>query len=205
MRIALTLLVAAALTAPASAAELTVSLKTPSGEPVRDAVISYRPASGGAQVKVGGHYEMVQENIQFHPFVLVVPLGAEVTFPNHDKVRHHVYSFSPAKRFELKLFGHEETRTVRFDKPGIVALGCNIHDKMIAFIDVVDTPYAAKTDDMGRVTLSGLPEGPGQLTVWHPGLRTPQNEQVHPLSLARGGANEAYIIDLRPSAPMVMH
>jgi hypothetical protein len=76
---------------------------------------------------------------------------------------------------------------------------------MIAFIDVVDTPYAAKTDDMGRVTLSGLPEGPGQLTVWHPGLRTPQNEQVHPLSLARGGANEAYIIDLRPSAPMVMH
>ena len=78
--------------------------------------------------------------MQFHPFVLIVPVGAKVSFPNLDPTRHHVYSFSPAKQFELKLFARDQSRSVVFDKPGVVALGCNIHDAMTAFIVVDGQP-----------------------------------------------------------------
>ena len=76
-----------------------------------------------------GRFVVSQRNIQFHPFLTIVPVGADVSFPNLDPTKHHVYSFSPAKRFELKLFARDQSRTVHFDKPGVVALGCNIHDR----------------------------------------------------------------------------
>jgi plastocyanin len=187
----------------AAAADLTFSLKTPEGQPVSDAVISFRPASATPAPRIAGPYVMTQEDIAFHPFVLVVPVGADVSFPNHDKVRHHVYSFSPAKRFELKLYGHDETRTVHFDKPGVVALGCNIHDRMSAYIDVMDTPYAVKTDASGEAVLSDVPAGPGVLTIWHPYLKSPRNEQAHPLVVT---ANDriGYALDLHAPPPSVM-
>ncbi|HUO22218.1 MAG TPA: methylamine utilization protein [Caulobacteraceae bacterium] len=189
---------------PAAAADLSFSLRTPAGQPVRDAVIAFRPSAPTPGPKVAGPYVMTQENIQFHPFVLVVPVGADVSFPNHDKVRHHVYSFSPAKRFELKLYGRDETRSVHFDKPGVVALGCNIHDTMSAYIDVMDTPYVAKTDERGEATLSDLPEGPGVLTLWQPYLKAPRNEQTHAIAVS-GTARLAYVLDLRaPPAAMAM-
>lgn len=188
----------------ALAADLSLSIRTPSGDPVKDAVISFRPAAGAPAPRVQGPYLMVQEDIQFHPFVLVVPAGADVNFPNHDKVRHHVYSFSPAKKFELKLYGHDETRTVHFDKAGVVALGCNIHDRMSGYIDVMDTPYVAKTDEKGEAVLTDLPAGPGTLTIWHPYLKSPRNEQAHALTVA-GPARQAYVLDLRaPPAAMSM-
>jgi len=113
-------------------------------------------------------------------------------------VRHHVYSFSPIKTFELKLFGKDQTRSVRFDKPGVVALGCNIHDNMVAFIKVVDTPYAAKSDADGRLTLHGLPAGPVQVHIWHPYMKAPDNEIVRTVMVpASGSANEAVQVDLR--------
>jgi len=182
------------------AADLAVTLKTPSGQPVADAVVSFKPASGAGASRAEGPYVMNQENIQFHPFVLIVPVGAEVSFPNHDKVRHHVYSFSQAKRFELKLYGREETRTVRFDRPGVVALGCNIHDTMSAFIDVVDTPYAAKTDARGEIVLSDLPAGAGVLTIWHPYLKAPSNLQTRSIAVS-GSSRQAYVLDLRAPPP----
>ena len=204
MRLGLILLCMITVGSPAFAADLSLTIRTPSGEPIRDAVISFRPASGAPARKVQGPYVMVQEDIQFHPFVLIVPVGAEVSFPNHDKVRHHVYSFSQAKRFELKLYGHDETRTVHFDKAGIVALGCNIHDTMSAFIDVVDTPFAAKTDDKGEAVLADLPAGPGTLTIWHPYLKAPRNQQTHAVTVG-GGARQSYALDLRaPPAAMSM-
>ncbi len=127
--------------------------------------------------------EMVQQDLQFHPFVLIVPAGAVVAFPNRDDVRHHVYSFSPAHPFELKLYGRDETRTVRFDHPGAIALGCNIHDNMIAFIKVVDTPYAAKSGADGVASLRGAPPGQAVLHVWHPYLRAAGNEIVRTITL----------------------
>ena len=91
-----------------------------------------------------------QKNLQFHPFLTIVPVGADVSFPNLDPTKHHVYSFSPAKRFELKLFAKDQSRTVHFDKPGVVALGCNIHDQMSAFIVVTDSAWTARTNAQGH-------------------------------------------------------
>jgi hypothetical protein len=132
----------------------------------------------------------------FDPFVLIVPVGAEVAFPNQDTVRHHVYSFSPAKTFELKLYGQDETRTVRMDKAGVVALGCNIHDQMSAFVVVVDTPFAAKTDATGQVTLRNMPGDAARLQVWHPYAKTKGNLVSQPVALSAGRA--AVTLDLRP-------
>ena len=87
---------------------------------------------------------MAQQGKQFLPDVLVVPVGTSVHFPNRDSVRHHVYSFSPAKKFELKLYTGTPANPVVFDRAGVVTLGCNIHDRMVGWIVVVDTPYYAQ-------------------------------------------------------------
>ncbi len=202
MRMPALLLLAALMAAPcARASDLQVSLRTPKGQPVRDAVVTFYP-QGGAPVRQEGPYRMAQQDLQFDPFVLVVPLGATVAFPNRDTVRHQVYSFSPAKSFELKLYGRDETRAVRFDRLGVIALGCNIHDSMVGFIKVVDTPYAAKTDAQGLATLHGLPAGAGVLKVWHPYLKAPGNELSTSLTAPRDGlVRQAQIADVR-SAPV---
>ena len=141
-----------------------IDLRGPGGQGVADAVVSFEPAAGvKGSWRLDTPREMKQQNIAFVPHVLVVPVGADVVFPNLDRVRHHVYSFSTAKRFELKLYGQEQQRSVHFDKAGLVAVGCNIHDRMSGFIDVVDTPYAAKTDGGGHAVLADVPDGPGKL------------------------------------------
>ncbi len=186
----LVLVLLAALAAPcARAADLQVTLHTGKGQPIRDAVITYYPqdAAPTSAIRFDWPYRMAQQNLQFDPFVLVAPVGSTVAFPNRDTVRHQVYSFSPAKSFELKLYGREETRTVKFDRVGVIALGCNIHDSMVGFIKVVDTPYAAKTDAKGQATLRGLPGGSGALKVWHPYMKAPGNEISSALVLPRDG------------------
>jgi plastocyanin len=204
MRILAVLALAFMAAAPAWAADLTVNLKTPGGQPVADAVIMVTPARGAAPVRAAGAYRMAQKDLTFQPFVLVVPVGAEVAFPNLDPVRHHVYSFSPAKTFELKLYGREDNRSIRFDKAGVVAIGCNIHDAMSAYIRVVDTPYAAKTGASGEVTITGLPPGAATLTVWHPFLKAARNEARRTLAIpASGPARQALVLDLRK--PAVQH
>lgn len=118
--------------------------------------------------------EIEQRNKTFLPMVSVIQTGTPVFFPNNDTVRHHAYSFSPAKPFELKLYAGKPEAPVVFDKAGTVVVGCNIHDQMLAYIQVVDTPYFAKTDMYGRAKISGLPPGRYMLKVWHykqiPGL-----------------------------------
>jgi plastocyanin len=184
----------------AMAGDLTVVLKTASGQPVSDAVatLTYASAPRAAPIRFAWPMTMSQHNIQFEPFVLVVPVGSDVVFPNLDKVRHHVYSFSPTKKFELKLYGKEQARTVNFDKIGAVALGCNIHDQMVAFIRVVDTPYAAKSVASGEAVLRGAPAGPAILTIWHPYLKTPKNELQIKVNIGAAAARQAVTVDLRP-------
>jgi plastocyanin len=192
---------------PVSAAELQVTLRTPGGQPVGDAVVTVYPATGtpGGPMRFDWPYRMAQKNIQFSPFVLVVPVGATVAFPNLDPVRHHVYSFSPAHRFELKLYGKDETETVRFDKAGAVALGCNIHDQMVAFIKVVDTPFAAKSDAGGEARAFNLPAGRATVRIWHPYLKAPGNEIVRTVTLtAQGVTRDTASLDVRPP-PMRHH
>ena len=188
-----------------AAADLSVSVRA-AGRPVANAVVTVYPA-GGASVS-DAHFNwpmrMVQQHLQFSPFVLVVPQGATVAFPNLDAVRHHVYSFSAVHRFELRLYGRDETRTVQFDKPGVIALGCNIHDQMIAFIKVVDTPYAAKTDADGNVVLRDVPPGAATMKVWYPYLKAPGNEVARSVALPHAGqGHEDVAVDVRTPPPRV--
>ena len=184
--------------APASAGDLVVTVRTPQGAPIADAVVSIA-ASASGPIHFPWPYRMAQQNIMFHPFVLIVPVGADVDFPNLDQVRHHVYSFSPAKTFELKLYGHDETRVVHFDKPGVVQLGCNIHDSMIAFIDVVTTPYVAKTGADGSPASRALPPAPSRCGSGGRSSRRPARRSPRPCrSPPRAKPGCAITADLRP-------
>ncbi len=167
---------------------------------MRDAVISVYPAAGlpAGPIRFPWPYVMAQQNIQFDPAVLVVPVGAEVAFPNRDKVRHHVYSFSPRNKFELKLYGREAAPSVPFKTAGAAAIGCNIHDAMVAFVRVVDTPYAIKSDGSGAASIRGLPGGAARVVVWHPSLKAVRNELTLQAAIpASGGVAMAPTIELR--------
>jgi plastocyanin len=162
------------LAAPLCAAPLEVRVVDASGRPVRDAVVTLYPAGVAARpARSGGRFVVSQQNLQFHPFLTIIPVGADVSFPNLDPTKHHVYSFSPAKKFELKLFAKDQSRTVHFDKPGVVALGCNIHDQMSAFVVVTDSAWTARTNAQGLAAFADAPNVPARLTVWHPYLRAP--------------------------------
>jgi hypothetical protein len=205
LRPCLLALAAAALTlagpSAARAADLTVKVVSARGQPVADAVVMvHRPGGDPGPIRFPWPMVMEQRNMQFRPFVLIAPVGAEVAFPNHDPYQHHVYSFSPAKTFELKLYGHEETRRVKFDKAGVIALGCNIHDDMTGFIRVVDTPWADKTDARGQAVIHGLPAGKAQLAVWRPYLRGGR-DIVRDITMPAAGTTISVTVDLK-SAPM---
>lgn len=119
----------------------------------------------------------------------VVPVGAEISSPNKDNVRHHVYSVSPAKKFELPLYGGTPTQPVRFDQPGVVTLGCNIHDWMIAHVYVSDSPYVGLSSANGRARLENVPPGDYAVTLWHPRLSVPEPSTAQRIS--RAGAASA--------------
>jgi plastocyanin len=194
-------LAAALLASPALAGDVTVEVRDAAGKPVPNAVVMFRPAGGvpaGKPMKVSWPMVMAQQNVQFAPYVLIVPLGSSVSFPNKDKVRHHVYSFSAPKKFELKLYGKDESRSVTFDKPGAVSLGCNIHDTMIAFIYVSETPYAMKSGADGSATVRDVPAGAGQLMVWHPDLKA-KVPVGRPLAVSGASQRTSITLDLRPS------
>ena len=188
---------------PLVAAPLNVRVVDSSGHPVRDAVVTLYPAGAAARpAHAGGRYVVAQQNLQFRPFLTVVPVGADVSFPNLDPTKHHVYSFSPAKKFELKLFAKDQSRTVHFDKPGVVALGCNIHDQMSAFIVVTDSAWTARTNAQGRASFGETPNAPARVTVWHPYLRAPGG--LIQQAVAPSQRSLSFQVRLRPPPAMVM-
>jgi plastocyanin len=196
-------LVLASAATPLVAAPLNVRVVDASGRPVRDAVVTLYPVGGAARSpRGGGRFVVAQQNLQFRPFLTVVPVGADVSFPNFDPTKHHVYSFSAAKKFELKLFAKDQSRTVHFDKPGVVALGCNIHDQMSAFIVVTDSAWTARTNGQGIASFGDAPNAPARVTVWHPYLRAPGGliEQ----QVAQAQRNLSFQVRLRPPPAMVM-
>jgi plastocyanin len=182
------------------AADVSVSITdTSNGKPAKDVVVTFKPDAGGdiSPADRKGPFVMAQENTQFTPYVLVVPEGATVSFPNNDTISHHVYSFSPAKKFQLPLYGHGISRTMRFEQSGTVALGCNIHDSMQAYIRVVDAPFFAKTDASGQVTFKDVPEGKGSLVVWHPMMAAPLGELKQSLTVSGAMKPLAFSVKLR--------
>ncbi len=136
------------------------------GQPLADAVVELLDPKH--KVQIPQKAKVAQQDLIFRPFVSAVQIGTAVDFPNLDKTRHHVYSFSPAKVFELKLYADKPEAPVLFDTLGIVALGCNIHDYMQAYIYVGESQFLAVTDEQGKVNFADIPPGSYQLKLWHP-------------------------------------
>ena len=157
----------------ATAGTVQVLVQDKAGRALQDAIVFLESAEASRArqaAKPPSGVEIQQLGRQFEPRVVVVPQGTSIQFPNRDNVRHHVYSFSAAKNFELKLYSGTPANPVVFDKPGVAVLGCNIHDHMVAWVVVVDTPYYGKTAAAGRVTLPQVPPGAYRLRVWHADL-----------------------------------
>ena len=161
--------VALALLWGTSTQATTVQIDVRDGDdkPLADAVVFLESAEAKRLVKPLAAVEMGQEQKQFVPAVLAITVGTEVSFPNRDTVRHHVYSFSPATKFEPKLYIGKPANPVTFDRAGVVVMGCNIHDQMTGWILVVETPYLGKSPAAGKVTLDNVPAGTYLLRTWH--------------------------------------
>lgn len=192
-------LVLALLSPLAIAATVQVQVTGGDGKPLADAVVFLESREARLAVRPASGIEMAQANRQFDPRVLVVPVGSSVEFPNRDTVRHHVYSFSPAKTFELKLYTGTPATPVVFDKTGVAVLGCNIHDNMAAWVVVVDTPYYGRTAAGGAVALANVPPGSYRLRVWHPGL--PVGAPAADQALAVGAADTVATLRLSGVRP----
>jgi plastocyanin len=167
----------------AAADALNVLVVDPAGRPVSEVVVVVTPTAAQA-VRVDPvartHAQMDQRNREFVPHVLVIEAGTWVDFPNNDTVSHQVYSFSPAKPFQLPLYKGRTHPPVLFDRAGVVTLGCNIHDNMLGYIYVADSPWFGKTDLDGRWSSGELPAGRYDLHVWNPRLKDPP-ESLHRL------------------------
>lgn len=177
------------------AGELIVDVLDATGAPIENAVVYAESEIKAPPSEATANIE--QRGRQFHPLVTVVHAGTNISFPNFDSVRHQVYSFSPAKTFELKLYSGVPSNPVKFDKAGTVVLGCNIHDFMLAFIQVVDTPYFAKTNKSGKATLHDLPNGSYTLKAWHFALAKEKDIYEKPI-VVKGSQMATVNLTLKP-------
>lgn len=159
------------------AAELDVRVSTRNGAAVADAVISVVPqgehavaiARDAAETKI-----IDQRDETFIPYVEIFRPGDRVVFRNSDQTRHHVYSFAPARQFEFVLTSGQSSEPLRLEHAGVVAVGCNIHDRMITYLYIGEAPWMARSGADGRVALTDLPPGDYAVRVWHPQLRPGQ-------------------------------
>ena len=171
MRAPACVLLAGLMALPAQAA-VTIVVRDQAG-PAADVVVALEPLDAPAPPATGARATIDQLHKTFVPHVTVVQTGTAIDFPNSDNIRHEVYSFSPAKFFTLKLYAGRPAAPVVFDRPGLVVLGCNIHDQMSAFVAVVATPWFGRTGADGAVSLTA-PPGRYRLRVWHPDLDGPR-------------------------------
>lgn len=176
---------------------LGVTVIDDSGAPLADAVVTLTPDHPGAATgsTPSGPLILDQVDETFVPYVLVVPRGGTVVFRNSDRPRHHIYSVSPAARFEFFL-PPGQTVSRRFDQTGLVAVGCNIHDQMVAHLYVTAAPYYALTGKDGLVTLGDLPAGPATLTIWHPRMATGAPPLTRGVTVAAGPGSAPLTITL---------
>ncbi len=196
------LIALAALAVPlahAQNAEIHATVIDERGKPVADAVVIAVPADGSLRAPARSREDVVdQVDKEFLPKVQAVLVGTPVTFPNHDSVRHQVYSFSAAKRFELPLYTGVPQAVV-FDKPGVVILGCNIHDWMVGYVYVSESPYFAKTDAAGKAVLTDVPPRGYVVRVWHPQLDGAEEVTRKSIDVPRGQpADVAWTLPLKP-------
>jgi plastocyanin len=158
------------LTQPLPAATVVINVQTPDGRALAGAVVTAQPLDAPARRAAPVHAIMDQLNRAFAPDLLVIPVGSTVAFPNSDSVSHQIYSFSAAKRFQLPLYRGKPYPPVQFDQPGVITLGCNIHDDMLAYLLVTDAPYYGRTDAKGAWS-ADVPRGRYRVSIWHPRVR----------------------------------
>jgi plastocyanin len=162
----------------AAGASLSVQVSDSAGKPLADVVVVAAAADGAPMPRVQKAGEIEQRGLKFLPLVSVIQTGSKVSFPNYDKVKHHIYSFSPAKKFDQKLYSGVAAAPQIFDKAGLVVLGCNIHDRMVSYIKVVDSPYFAKTGADGVARIE-LPAGANYaVSAWHYNMAGAAAEQA---------------------------
>ncbi|SIR39623.1 methylamine utilization protein [Pseudacidovorax sp. RU35E] len=194
-------LVAALLSLGCRAATVDVGVVDAAGRPLAQAVVFLESPAAAALVRPLKGMELAQAQRRFMPEVLVVTRGTSVDFPNRDEVRHHVYSFSPAKRFELKLYIGRPANPVLFDMPGVVVLGCNIHDEMVGWVLVLDTPFYGRTDAQGRLVLKDVPPGGYQLRAWHAALPVGDVPATVALEVGRDAAKVSARLPVQTAPP----
>jgi len=170
------------------------------GDLVKDAVIVAVPIAGAPKPKGERPREVIDQiDKEFVPQVKVVEVGTSISFPNKDDIRHHVYSFSPAKKFELPLYKGIPAEPVLFDKPGVVILGCNIHDWMIAWLYIVESPWFAVTGRDGAARIGDLPAGEYDVLAYHPRAKDPAEPLRQRASLgAAPAASLSFEMALKP-------
>jgi len=180
----------------ASASAIIGRVVDPEGRGVADAVVFIEaPAAGAAKARA----VMDQIDKTFVPGVLPIAVGTQVDFPNRDQIRHHVYSFSRAKRFELPLYKGEEAPPVLFDKPGVVKIGCNIHDWMSAIILVLPNAHYAVTDADGRFRLAGIEPGTHAVAAWHAQSREKTGDLMQRVQVGAGDVELEFKLSLAPA------
>jgi plastocyanin len=170
-----------ALIGTAGGTELRVTVSQVNGRPMPGAVVIADPAVPAPRPRKSTAM-IDQRNLMFLPEILVVRTGTDVEFPNSDQVRHQVYSFSTAKKFQLALYAGRQHEPVNFDKPGLVTLGCNIHDSMIGYVYVTDSPWFGRTDGNGTLLLE-LPMGKYSVSVQHPRIADSTASLRHALDI----------------------
>jgi hypothetical protein len=190
---------AVALPACAQNARIVASVRDVQGRPVADAVIVAVPVDGPARLPAKpGEVQIVQVDREFVPKVTVVVTGTPVAFPNRDEVRHHVYSFSTPKRFELPLYHGVPPQPVVFDKPGVVVLGCNIHDWMVAYVYVSESPHAAKTRSDGIAEIDDVPARSYVVRAWHPQLEGDESSTRRTIEVRSPRSELTFELALKP-------
>jgi plastocyanin len=185
-----------------AAAELSVTVHAPNGQGVGGAVVAVEPAVAAAAAQVRATASMDQRALQFVPNVLIVRTGTAVDFPNSDQVRHQVYSFSAARSFQLALYAGRAHPPVVFDRPGLITLGCNIHDAMIGYIYVTDSPWFGVTGADGSLQLRDLPAGEYTVRVWHPRMAEVTAQLAQRETLGEGSAVSSFRL-ARPLRPVM--
>jgi plastocyanin len=153
-------------TAPLSGAELAGTAQV-AGRPTQHAVVWL--AAPGAPASPPQKVVLDQRNLAFVPHVLAVRVGTTVEFPNNDKVFHNVFSFRDGKKFDLGMYPKGTSRPIKFDRPGVARLFCNIHPNMAAYVLAVESPYFAVSKEDGTFAIQGVPPGTYTYHAWRPG------------------------------------
>jgi plastocyanin len=191
-------LIAILSSAPAHASVVTIAVNDGHGRPVANAVVELTAdlAAPAAENHVAAKAVIDQRHETFLPLVSVIRKGGEVVFTNNDTTMHQVYSFSAIKQFQFEIDQGQRSQPVVFDKAGVASIGCNIHDQMITYVYVADTPFAAITDAKGHAQFADVPAGAYHVNVWHPQLAPGKPAPSQALAVPAAGASLAIQVPL---------